>query len=83
MEEVILLDYATNVVWVYKLPRLQMTDEEIAPKIEAAQQELAAKVAELLGVDEVTITKDKEGNVAVETAMKSEEASEDVMVEVE
>lgn len=29
MEEVILLDYATNVVWVYKLPRLQMTDEEI------------------------------------------------------
>lgn len=29
MDEVILLDYATNVVWVYKLPRLQMTDEEI------------------------------------------------------
>ena len=29
MDEVILLDYATNVVCVYKLPRLQMTDEEI------------------------------------------------------
>lgn len=29
MEEVILLDYATGSVWVYKLPNLQMTDEEI------------------------------------------------------
>lgn len=29
MEEVILLDYATGLVWVYKLPNLQMTDEEI------------------------------------------------------
>lgn len=29
MEEVILLDYATSEVWVYKLPNLQMTDEEI------------------------------------------------------
>lgn len=29
MEEVILLDYATGEVWVYKLPNFQMTDEEI------------------------------------------------------
>jgi hypothetical protein len=29
MDEVILLDYATNEVWVYKLPRLHMIDEEI------------------------------------------------------
>lgn len=29
MEEVILLDYATGEVWVYKLPNLQMTNEEI------------------------------------------------------
>ena len=29
MEEVILLDYATGLVWVYKLPNLEMTSEEI------------------------------------------------------
>ena len=29
MDEVILLDYATNEVWVYKLPRFHMIDEEI------------------------------------------------------
>ena len=29
MEEIILLDYATGLVWVYKLPNLEMTSEEI------------------------------------------------------
>lgn len=29
MKEIILLDYATGEVWIYKLPNLQMIDEEI------------------------------------------------------
>ena len=29
MKEIILLDYVTGEVWIYKLPNLQMIDEEI------------------------------------------------------
>lgn len=29
MEEVVLLDYATGEVWIYKLPRLQMMEGEV------------------------------------------------------
>lgn len=59
-----------------EMQSFNLTEEEIAPKIEAAKQKVAEKVAELLGADAETVALDvaEDGTITVEAAPKAEEA---------
>lgn len=88
-------DAARNVYYEVDIDKMaiemqsfNLTEEEIAPKIEAAKQKVAEKVAAILGADVETVALDvaEDGTITVEAAPKPVEealAEEEAPIEEE